>query len=75
MLIILEQVGVLMLFCAIGFILAKKNIIKAKSETNKAAWASEGIYDVDDFNAIFLTERTAVNSRASNKLIAVYSES
>ena len=30
MLIILEQVGVLMLFCAIGFILAKKNIIKAK---------------------------------------------
>ena len=30
MLIILEQVGVLMLFCVIGFILAKKNILNAK---------------------------------------------
>ena len=30
MLVILEQVGVLMLFCAIGFILAKKNILNAK---------------------------------------------
>jgi hypothetical protein len=50
------------------------NIIRVKSDANKAAWASEGIYDVDDFNAIFLSERTVVNSRASYKLIAVYSE-
>ena len=31
MLVILEQVGVLMLFCAIGYILAKKHILKAEA--------------------------------------------
>ena len=50
------------------------NVIKSESAASKAAWASEGIYDVDDFNAIFLVERTAVNSNASLRLIAVYSE-
>lgn len=30
MLIVLEQVAVLLLFCALGFVLAKKNVLKAK---------------------------------------------